>query len=73
MPRPLLKKAKAAMTAMNVPKIARQEMSDLTEVIRRTLPDQLGNKGVAGQLDTIKLSLNEHTLCVYLKGDFEPL
>ena len=66
-------KAKAAMTAMSVPKIARQEMSDLTEVICRTLPDQLKHKGVTGELDNIKLSLNEHTLCVYLTGDFKPL
>lgn len=66
-------KAKAAMTAMNVPKIARQEMSDLTEVICRTLPDQLQKKGVTGELQEIKLLLNEHTLCVYLTGDFKPL
>jgi hypothetical protein len=66
-------KAKAALTAMNVPKIARQEMSDLTEVICRTLPSQLKKKGVTGELQEIKLSLNEHTLCVYLTGDFKPL
>ena len=64
-------KAKAAMTAMNVPKIARQEMSDLTEVICRTLPDQLQKKGVRGELEAIELSLNAHSLCVYLTGDFE--
>lgn len=66
-------KAKAALTAMNVPKIARQEMSDLTNVICRTLPDQLRHKGVTGQLETIKLSLNDHSLCVCLTGDFGPL
>ncbi|UCC51102.1 MAG: hypothetical protein JSV68_18625 [Anaerolineaceae bacterium] len=66
-------KAKAALTAMNVPKIARQEMSDLTNVICRTLPDQLRHKGVTGQLEKIKLSLNDHSLCVCLTGDFGPL
>ncbi len=66
-------KAKAALTAMNVPKIARQEMTDLTEVICRTLPGQLKKKGVTGKLENIRLSLNDHTLCVYLMGDFEPL
>lgn len=66
-------KAKAALAAMNIPRIARQEMSDMTEVIRRTLPAQLAKRGVVGQLDTIKLSLNSHTLCVYLQGDFSPL
>jgi hypothetical protein len=66
-------KAKAALKAMNIRKIAHQEMSDLTEVIRRTLPSQLKRKGVAGRLETIKLSLNKNSLCVYLLGDFEPL
>ena len=66
-------KAKAALTAMNIPKIARQEMSDLTEVICRTLPDQLQPKGVIGELDKIQLSLNEQKLCVHLTGDFKPL
>ncbi|MDX1414769.1 MAG: hypothetical protein R3293_11305 [Candidatus Promineifilaceae bacterium] len=65
-------KAKAALTAMNVPKIARNEMSDLTNVIRRTLPNQLQKKGVEGELRDIRLFLNEHTLNVYLKGEFEP-
>jgi hypothetical protein len=64
-------KAKAALTAMNVPKIARQEMSDMTEVIRRTLPDQLEKKGITGKLENIRLSLNEKTLCVYLRGKLE--
>ena len=66
-------KAKAGLTAMNVPKIARQQMSDMTEVIRRTLPAQLKRKGVTGKLSKIRLSLNDHTLCVYLLGEFEPL
>ena len=66
-------KAKAALTAMNIPKIARQEMSDMTAVIRKTLPAQLEKRGVKGELNTIKLSLNQHTLCVCLKGDFRPL
>jgi len=63
-------KAKAALTAMNVPKIARQEMSNLTNVIQRTLPNQLRKKGVQGEIGQIRLSLNDHTLNVYLKGEF---
>ena len=66
-------KAKAGLTAMNVPKIARQEMSDMTEVIRRTLPAQLKHNGVTGELDNIRLSLNEQTLCIFLQGEFERL
>jgi hypothetical protein len=64
-------KAKAALAAMNVPKIARQEMSDMSEVICSTLPGQLQKKGISGELSTIQLSLNEYSLRVYLSGDFE--
>ena len=66
-------KAKAALTALNIPRIARQEMSDMTAVIRKTLPAQLEKRGVTGELSSIKLSLREHTLCVRLQGDFSPL
>ncbi len=63
-------KAKAAMKAMNVPKIARQEMSDLNRVILKTLPDQLVKKGVSGDIDEINLNLNKNSLSIELKGNF---
>lgn len=63
-------KAKAAMKAMNVPKIAKQEMSDLNYVIRKTLPDQLLKKGVSGEIEEINLHLNNNSLSVELRGDF---
>lgn len=63
-------KAKAALTAMNVPRIARNEMSDLTEVIRRTLPAQLNQKHVTGKIDNIELMLNNDKLRVRLEGAF---
>ena len=66
-------KAKAAMTAMNVPRIARNEMSDLTAVIYQTLPAQLEKKGVRGELDHIDLTLNDKSLHIHLRGDFKPL
>lgn len=66
-------KAKAAMTAMNVPKIARQEMADLNQVIRQTLPEQLRKKGIDGEIQDIKLTLNERTLRVRLTGEFLPV
>lgn len=66
-------KAKAAMTAMNVPRIARQEMSDLTAVICDTLPDQLQNKGVQGELTHIALGLNSDSLHIHLVGNFQPI
>jgi hypothetical protein len=63
-------KAKTALAAMNVPRIARQEMSDTASIIRRTLPAQLLEKGVTGELKEIVLSLNSESLSVYLQGDF---
>jgi antitoxin component of MazEF toxin-antitoxin module len=63
-------KAKAALAAMNVPRIARQEMSDTAAVIRRTLPTQLQQKGITGELKEIVLRLNSDTLSIYLQGDF---
>ena len=66
-------KAKAAMAALNVPRIARQEMTDTTGIIRKTLPDQLRKRGLEGQLDQIHLSLNGDTLGLYLRGVFRPV
>ncbi len=63
-------KAKAALTAMNVPRIAQNEMSDLTEVIKRTLPAQLNQKNVTGEINNIELTLNKDNLRVRLIGDF---
>jgi len=66
-------KAKAALTAMNVPRIVRHELADLSEVIRSTLPDQLRKQNIQGELNKIGLSLNSSTLSVYLQGEFAPL
>ncbi len=63
-------KAKAALTAMNVPRIAQKEMSDLTEVIKRTLPAQLNQKNVTGEINNIELTLNRDSLRVRLEGEF---
>ena len=63
-------KAKAALTAMNVPRIAQNEMSDLTEVIKRTLPAQLNQKNVTGEINNIELTLNKDNLRVRLIGEF---
>lgn len=66
-------KAKAALTAMNIQRIARSELSDLTAVIRHTLPEQLQKKEVQGELSYIALHLNDKSLRVHLQGDFIPL
>ncbi len=66
-------KAKAALAAMNVERIARSEMSDLAEVIRKTLPMQLLKFGANGELNDIQLWLNEKSLRVSLQGEFNHL
>jgi hypothetical protein len=63
-------KAKAALTAINVEHLTRQELSDLSGIILRTLPPQLETHGVEGVLSDIGLVLGEDVLEVCLKGEF---
>lgn len=65
--------AKAALAAINVEHLARQELSDLGRIILKTLPPQLETHGVAGLLHDIGLELDGSVLNVYLQGDFWPL
>lgn len=66
-------KAKAALTAINVEHIARQELSDLSGIILKTLPPQLKHHGVEGTITDIGLALNESKLEVCLEGEFWPV
>ncbi len=66
-------KAKAALTAINVDYLARQELSDLGRIILKTLPPQLKTHGVEGILHSIGLVLTESALEVSLEGDFWPI
>lgn len=66
-------KAKAALTAINVEYLARQELSDLSGIILKTLPPQLRNHGVEGTISDIGLSLMDSSLEVCLEGDFMPI
>lgn len=64
-------KAKAALKAINVEKVTRQELSDLSRIIVRTLPPQLRRHGVKGELNHVGLALEDDVLNVYLEGEFE--
>lgn len=66
-------KAKAALAAINVEHITRQELSDLSGIIRKTLPPQLRHHGVEGTITDIGLVLNNSHLEVFLEGEFWPL
>jgi hypothetical protein len=66
-------KARTALAAINVDHLARQELSDLSGIIVRTLPPQLRNHGVEGTLSDIRLILTDTNLEVCLEGDFWPL
>jgi hypothetical protein len=66
-------KAKAALTAINVEHIARQELSDLSGIILKTLPPQLRKHGVEGTISDIGLMLMDSSLEVCLEGEFMPI
>ena len=66
-------KAKAALSAMNVPRITRNEMNDLASVIKKTLPPQLRGQGFEGELANVRMYIDDGRLCVKLKGDFWPV
>ena len=66
-------KAKAALTAINVDHLARQELSDLGRIILKTLPPQLQRHGVDGILHNIELVLTDSALEVSLEGDYWPI
>lgn len=63
-------KAKAALAAINVEHLARQELSDLGQIILKTLPPQLETHGVEGMLHDIGLILTDSALEVNLEGSF---
>lgn len=65
-------KAKAVLAAINVEYMARQELSDLSGIILKTLPPQLKNHGVEGIISDVGLILNDTFLDVCLEGEFQP-
>jgi hypothetical protein len=66
-------KAKAALAAINIENIARQELSDPARIIQSTLPGQLEQRGLGGQFTCIDMTLNDSHLELCLEGQFEPI
>ena len=66
-------KAKAALAALNVRRIAQQELGDPAAIIVKTLPPQLRRQGIGGELTHVRLALQDCYLNVLLEGEFAPL
>jgi hypothetical protein len=66
-------KAKAALAAVNIKHLARKELQDLGQVIAKTLPVQMDQYGVSGDLKRVELHLDGQKLNIRLQGDFGPL
>lgn len=64
--RPMDMAAKLALRIMNVRAIALRELSDLGELIRRTLPAQLEEYGFEGQIDEVEMVFEADMLAVRL-------
>jgi len=62
-------KAKAALAAIDVECIAREELTDLGAILKRTLSVQMRENGISGEISDIQLEIEESLLAVYLVGD----
>jgi hypothetical protein len=63
-------KAKTALAAINVERLARKELANVNSVISSTLPEQLERYGLVGRLNNVELALQEGLLYVCLEGTF---
>ncbi|MDX1616273.1 MAG: hypothetical protein R3300_18315 [Candidatus Promineifilaceae bacterium] len=66
-------KAKAALAAVNITGLARQELSNVSQIINQTLPPRLEHHGLNGILNCVELTLNNQSLRVCLEGKFNPI
>ena len=63
-------KAKTALAAINVERLARKELANVNNVISTTLPSQLERYGLEGRLSNVELTLQEGLMYVCLEGSF---
>ncbi len=66
-------KAKTALKAMQTTKIARQELGNLSDVIKKTWPRHLQTIGYDGELTAVRLHVEGDVLRVSLKGSVEEI
>ena len=63
-------KAKTALAAINVERLARKELANVNSVITTTLPLQLERHGLEGRIDNVELVLRGGLMHVCLEGEF---
>ena len=63
-------KAKTALAAINVERLAKKELANVNNVISTTLPLQLERHGLEGRIDNVELTLGEGLMHVCLEGEF---
>ncbi len=61
-------KAKTALKAMQTTRIARQELSNLSNVLKKTWPRHLQMIGYDGELTAVHLHIEDTELCISLAG-----
>jgi hypothetical protein len=66
-------KAKAALAAINVENMARNELADPARIILATLPARLEHHGLSGQFTYIDMTLHDHYLDLCLEGSFKQI
>ena len=64
-------KAKAALAAIDVEAIARDELAYLAGILKSNLLDQMKYVGISGEISEIELNVGEDCLDVYLEGDVQ--
>lgn len=66
-------KARAALAAIDVESIARNELTDLAVILRSTLSERMNGYGISGEISDIRLGIGDSCLEVYLEGDCNPV
>ncbi len=64
-------KAKAALSVFDVEGIALKELTDLADIIKVTLCDQMNGHGINGNLSEIQLEIEERFVGVSMEGRFQ--
>ncbi len=62
-------KAKAALAAIDVECIARDELTDLAAILKTTLSDRMRDYGIMGEISEIQLNVGDGCIEVYAEGD----
>jgi hypothetical protein len=62
-------KAKAALAAIDVESIAREELTDLAKILITTLSEQMRDYGIVGDIREMQLTIGDGCVEVYAEGE----